>query len=360
MSLPAPLVTIVAFAIALGVLVFVHELGHFFVAKRLRVRVLRFSIGYGPIVWSRYRGETEYALSALPLGGYVKMLGEDDEDEAVHDPARSFSTQTPGRRSAIVFAGPAMNFLFAFLVYFVLFATVGTEMPSNEARVGAVTAGSPAERAGLRGGDRVVSVGGESITTWEELSRRVRESGGARLTLVVEREGGQQPVEVTPELLDNRNIFNEDLGKVYRIGIEAAHDWTRVGPVAATGLAVQQTYGATAVVLKGLWLMIRGQVPLKELGGPIAIARAAGQQARAGMKYFLTMLAFLSVNLAVLNLLPIPALDGGHLTLTAVERALGHPLRPEYREMAQRVGIFLLLTLMVFVFYNDIQRLVQG
>jgi regulator of sigma E protease len=354
--------TVVSFAVALGVLVFVHELGHFWVAKRLGVRVLRFSIGFGPIVFARRRGETEYALSAVPMGGYVKMLGEEDENEpgVAAEPERAFSTQPPSRRAAIVFAGPAMNFVFAFLVYALLFAAVGVELPSNEPRVGGVTGGLPAELAGLRAGDRIVAVNDQPIATWEALSRTVLESRGERLRLTVEREGARLAIEVTPARQQSRTLFGEDAGEVYRIGIEASHEWSRVGPAAAIGMAAQQTWTASAVVVKGLALMVQGRVPLRELGGPIAIARAAGQQARAGARYFLSMLAFLSINLGVLNLLPIPALDGGHLAFFAVEGLMRRPLRPRQREIAQQVGLLLLITLMVFVFYNDIHRLVQG
>ena len=190
MAIPAPVYTIVAFLVALGILVFVHELGHFAVAKRVGVKVLRFSIGFGPIVAARRRGETEYAVSAMPLGGYVKMLGEDDEEEARSEPERAFSTQTLPRRSAIVFAGPVMNFIFAFLVYLLLFVAVGAEVPSSEPRVGGVSAGSPAEQAGLRAGDRVIAVDGRPTTTWEDLAQTVRESKGVPLALTVEREGG--------------------------------------------------------------------------------------------------------------------------------------------------------------------------
>jgi len=360
MAIPAPVFTIVAFVVALGILVFVHELGHFAVAKRLGVKVLRFSIGFGPIIASRQRGETEYAVSAMPLGGYVKMLGEEDEEEAATEPERAFSTQPLPRRSAIVFAGPAMNFLFAFLVYALLFATVGAEVPSHEPRVGGVSAGSPAEQAGLRAGDRVLAVDGRPTTTWEALAQTVRDSKGAPLALTVEREGSQVVVTVTPKLRDMPSAFGEDKGQVYLIGIEASHDWEAVGPLRAVTLAGQQTAQATYLVVQGLVLMVQGRVPLKELGGPIAIARAAGQQARAGARYFLSMLAFLSINLGVLNLLPIPALDGGHLAIFGVEGALGRPLRQRHRELAQQVGLLLLLSLMVFVFYNDIHRLVQG
>jgi len=352
--------TLLSFAVALGVLVFVHELGHFAVAKWLGVLVQRFSIGFGPVLFAWRRGETEYALSAVPMGGYVKMLGEEDEEEARANPERAFSTQPVGRRGAIVFAGPAMNFVFAFVVYAVLFVAVGVELPSNEPRVGGVSPGLPAEAAGLKPGDRILAVNDKAIPTWEELSKTIVASNGERLRLTVERDGSQFPLEITPALRENRTIFGESAGNVYRIGIEASHDWSPVGPIKAVGMAAEQTWTASAVVVKGLVLMFQGRVPLRELGGPIAIARAAGQQARAGARYFLSMLAFLSVNLAVLNLLPIPALDGGHLAFFTVEGLLRRPLRQRHREIAQQVGLLLLITLMVFVFYNDIHRLVQG
>ena len=353
-------VTLLSFAIALGVLVFVHELGHFAVAKRLGVLVQRFSIGFGPVLLARRRGETEYAVSAVPMGGYVKMLGEEDDEEAQANPSRAFSTQPVRRRAAIVFAGPAMNLVFAFVVYAVLFALVGVEVPSNEPRVGGVVPGLPADSVGLQTGDRVVEVDGRPIATWEELSKTILGSHGARLHLTIERDGARLPIEITPELQESRTIFGENTGEVYRIGIEASRDWQHVGPLAATRMAAEQTWSAAVVVGKGLALMLQGRVPLRELGGPIAIARAAGQQAKAGLRYFLSMLAFLSVNLAVLNLLPIPALDGGHLAFFALEGLLRRPLQARHREIAQQVGILLLITLMVFVFYNDIHRLVQG
>jgi regulator of sigma E protease len=360
MAIPGPLITLLAFVVALGILVFVHELGHFAVAKRLGVKVLRFSIGFGPVLFARRHGETEYAVSAMPLGGYVKMLGEEDEDEAMAEPERAFATQSLARRSAIAVAGPAMNILFAFLAYALLFLWVGVEVPSTEPRVGGVAAGSPAEQAGLRAGDRVVTVEGQRMATWEGLAQAVRESQGRPLALTVDRDGTPFSITVAPKLRDVGPVGGDPGKQVYLIGIEAWRDWQRVGPLQAIGLAGRQTATATYLVGQGLLHMIQGRVPLRELGGPIAIAQAAGQQARAGARYFLSMLAFLSINLAVLNLLPIPALDGGHLALFAIEGALGRPLRPRHRELAQQVGLLLLLSLMVFVFYNDIHRLVQG
>lgn len=354
--------SLLSFIVALGALVFVHELGHFIVAKRSGVRVLRFSIGFGPVVYAWRRGETEYAISAIPMGGYVKMLGEDDDDEpgVAAEPERAFSTQPLWKRAAIVGAGPIMNFVFAFAVYAALFATIGVELPSNQPRVGGVSPGLPAEEAGLRPGDRVVNIDGRPVATWEELSGIVLASQGRTLHMVVERDGQQLPLEVTPTLHAGRTMFGEETESVYRIGIEASHEWSRVGPVQAVGMAAQQTWTASYVVLKGLALMLQGRVPLSELGGPIAIARAAGQQAQEGISRFCSMLAFLSVNLGVLNLLPIPALDGGHLAFFGIEGLLRRPLRQRHREIAQQVGVLLLITLMVFVFYNDIHRLVQG
>src|SRR5881227_2656518 len=227
MLMTGPLVSFLAFAVALGVLVFVHELGHFVVAKRLGILVQRFSIGFGPVILSHRKGETEYALSAMPLGGYVKMLGEEDEND------------------------PAVNFVFAFLVYAILFATVGAEVPSHEARIGGVTSGMPAEHAGLKPDDRIVAVDDTPISTWEQLSQGVLGSQGRRLRLTVERDGSRFTIEVTPELKDNRTIFGEDTGRVYRIGIEASRDWTQVSAPRAVLMAAQQTWSASVVVFKG-------------------------------------------------------------------------------------------------------------
>src|SRR5207247_1806258 len=208
MDIQSLLVTLLSFAVAIGVLVFVHELGHFAVAKQLGVLVERFSIGFGPVILARKRGETEYAVSAIPLGGYVKMLGDEEGEEALANPERAFSTQSVLRRAAIVFAGPAMNLVFAFLVYSVLFAAVVVD--------------------------------------------------------------------------DARAAVKGEAGEGYRIGVGVALGWLRVGPLTAVGMAAQQTGGAALMVLKGLQLMLRGRVPLRDLGGPIAIASAAGKQARAG------------------------------------------------------------------------------
>jgi regulator of sigma E protease len=362
-SLLSFLTTVLAFAAALGPLVFVHELGHFMIAKRVGVKVLRFSIGFGRVIFSRHRGETEYAISAMPLGGYVKMLGEDDDEDpavAAADPERSFQAQPVRRRAAIALAGPAMNFVFAFVLYAVLFTLVGVEMPTSQARLGGVLPGSPAEHAGLKAGDLVRAIDGKPVESWEELSKGIRGSNGQTVELTIERDGASLSLAVTPELKESRTVFGEDAGKAYLIGIGPASEWSRHGPLASVGMAARHTWMQSVLVARSLGLLFSGRVSPSELGGPIAIAQAAGQQAKAGPTYFLSLLGFLSINLGVLNLLPIPALDGGLLAFLAIEGVLRRPLRPRAREIAQQVGMLLLITLMVFVFYNDIHRLVQG
>ncbi len=363
MILPDVVTTALAFTVALGVLVFVHELGHFLTAKRLGVKVQRFSIGFGPVVLRRQPGETEYALSAVPLGGYVKMLGEDaDGDEPVpaEELHRAFSSQRPLRRAAIIAAGPTTNFIFAFLVYAVIFATVGTPIPSNEPRLGGVSASTPADRAGLRSGDLVKSIDGAPIDRWEMLSKTVRGSGGRTLHFVVERDGKPVKIDVTPEEHDLAAIDGGSTERAFLIGVEPSREWEDVGALKGIGLAIEQTAGTAWAVLQGLGHMVSGHISVKELGGPIAIAQAAGRQARNGAMNYVMMLALLSINLGVLNLMPVPALDGGHLALLVIEGALGRPLKPRALELAQQVGVLLLVSLMVFVFYNDIHRLVQG
>ena len=352
--------TLLAFVVALGALVVVHELGHFGVAKRVGVKVLRFSVGWGPIVARRMWGETEYALSAVPLGGYVKMLGEDDDTGVADEPTRSFEAQPLRRRMAIVLAGPVMNLLFAFVVYALLLGTVGMDAPSSLPLVGEVSADSPASRAGLATGDRVLTIDGRQITSWDQLAETVRGSQGKPLALRLERDGSERTVEVVPQLKETKTLFGETSGNAYLIGVGIATERKHFKPLEALWRAGEQTLSVSYVVLKGFGLMLTGRVSARELGGPIANAQTAGEQARAGLESYLTMLDFLSINLGVLNLLPIPLLDGGQLTLFGIEAVLRRPLRPRVREAAQNVGLLLLVVLMVFVIFNDLSRLVQG
>jgi len=355
------IVTLSAFIVALGVLVVIHELGHFLAAKRLGILVERFSVGFGPIVASRQSGETEYALSAIPLGGYVKMLGEEDDGDGVDEPVddRSFAGQSVPRRVAVVAAGPLMNLGFALLAYVALALVYGEQVPSPAPIVGSVAADLPAHTAGLQPGDRVVSMDGQPIETWEALAEGVRASGGKLLQLAIEREGHRRIIEITPELQPIPAAAGEP-SEVYLIGVGPHVDRREIGFVEAVDVGFRQTVGTSWLVAKNFALMFVGRVPLRELGGPIAIAQAAGEQARAGVEAFLNMLAFLSVNLGVLNLLPIPVLDGGLLAMLGIEAVLQRRLHRRVRETVQQIGVLVLVSLMLLVLFNDVSRLVQG
>lgn len=352
---------LIIFVVALAILIVVHEFGHFLAAKRLGVRVLRFSVGIGPIIFSRRVGETEYALSAVPVGGYVKMLGEDDGDEVGSaDADRAFSTRPVSHRALIVAAGPFFNFVFAVLVYIALHLFHGVAVPSDEARVADVTPGMPAQQAGLEAGDLITAVGKVPVTTWDELAEVIRQSGGRTLRMTIERRGEERVIEVTPERRAAKDLFGEVTGDMYLIGVLRDTEIQPVSVGRAIYLGFERATMGVVLVFEGLYRMITGRISARELGGPIAIARTAGEQARQGFGPFLNALGFLSINLAVLNVLPIPVLDGGHLFFFLIEGLLRRPIRQRHREIAQQMGLLILVTLMIFVFYNDIHRLLQG
>lgn len=354
--------SILAAIIVLGLLIFLHELGHFTVAKLCGVMVQRFSLGFGPRLFTWRRGETEYAVSAVPLGGYVKMLGEDPEEEVpVYEARRAFSRQSLWKRLAIVVAGPGMNLITAFVAFTLVFAIYGAGSPSESPKIGGVVDGMAAAKAGLAKGDTVLSIDGTDVATWEQLSDTVRASGGKTLHMQVRRASGAvEPLEVTPEEKPERTPFGEEIGKAYLIGIERFVDINRVSLASAVGLGAYQTYFWVKMTLLSVVKIFQGSVSARDLGGPILIVKAAGQQAELGLEYLIRFLGLISVNLGVLNLLPIPVLDGGHLLFFAFEAVRGKPLAIRHREMAQQVGLFLLLALMVFVVYNDISRIVAG
>jgi regulator of sigma E protease len=354
--------SVVAAIIVLGLLIFLHELGHFAIAKWSGVMVTRFSLGFGPRIFSWRRGDTEYAISAVPLGGYVKMLGEDPEEEVpVSEAHRAFSRQPLLKRVAIVVAGPAMNLITAFVAFTLVFAIYGAGSPSNAPKIGGVMDAMAAAKAGLARGDTVLAIDGKELTTWEQLSDTVRASGGRPLHFQVRRASGvEEEVVVTPEEKPERTPFGEEIGKAYLIGIERFVEIEPVSLVSAIGLGAYQTYFWVKMTLLSVVKIFQGSVSARDLGGPILIVRAAGQQAQLGLEYLIRFLGLISVNLGVLNLLPIPVLDGGHLLFFAFEAVRGRPLAIRHREMAQQVGLFLLLALMVFVVYNDISRIVAG
>jgi len=349
-------VSVVSVIILLGVLIFVHELGHFLVAKWSGVGVLKFSLGFGPKLFGRKVGETEYILSAIPLGGYVKMLGDtDDEELSPEDEERSFLKQGVLKRMAIVSAGPLFNFLFAIIAFAVVYA-IG--VPVATSRIGTVQENSPAFEAGLQSGDVVVAINDRDISQWSDLAGAVSESRDERLKIRFERENKVSDVYITPQAATSTNVFGEDI-ETYRIGVGISDETVieRKGPVGALATGAGQTWGWTKLTCIGMVKIVQGIVSPRELGGPILIAQMAGTQVRKGFVPFVFLMAVLSVNLGVLNLLPVPVLDGGHLAFYLIEMVTGRPVSVRWREIAQQVGFFLLILLMLFVFYNDIVRI---
>jgi regulator of sigma E protease len=447
------LLVIVRFVLVIGILILVHEFGHFFVARWTGVGVERFSIGFGPVLL-RWRGkETEYVLSAIPMGGYVKMVGEESPLEGgggpLYDPAKAFALKPLWARFLIVFAGPAMNLVLAAVIFSVVLATLGRAVWPPV--VGKVAEASPAAAAGLRTRDAIVAVNGQPVAYWEDLDRAVSQSRGRPLELRVRRDGADTTMRVTPRLRTLPDpIFREphevwDVGAgpqllpaITSVGSNSPAERAGLKPgdvvVAVTGeplythedlleairtrpgqpfdLTVERdgkrltltvtpdpvkerlpsgeeavvgkiqaglapkavrfepyppltavwqggvkTWDMTALTAKGLWKLVARQIDLSNIGGPIQIATETTRQANEGLVSVAVFVAIISVNLAVLNLLPIPMLDGGHLLFFVIEAVLGRPLSLRKREVAQQVGFVLLMMIMVFALYNDLARL---
>ncbi len=347
----------------LSIVIFVHELGHFAVAKWCDVEVLTFSMGFGPTIWSRKYGETDYRLALLPLGGYVRMAGEEDwrtADEG-SDPARGFAAKSIGKRAAIVAAGPGVNLIFAFVLFAMTYAVYGEKVPTEQARMGQIVAGLPAHSAGLSPGDVILEVDGESVASWDEFAATVRDSQGTPLALSIESlDGSRREVTLRPELSEQKDMFGEVVGEFYMIGVHRDMDSQPVGFFEALSLAGTATYRWSALIFETLARLIGGSVDAKELGGPIMIAREAGRLAATGLEPLLRFMAVISVNLGIINILPIPILDGGHLLFFGYELVRGKPISVRLREYALQAGALLLVALMVFVVYNDISRIFFG
>lgn len=348
---------IFAFVIVLGVLVFFHEFGHFIVARFFGVGVEKFSLGFGPRLFGKKSGITDYLVSAIPLGGYVKMVGEEPDSEiAPEDIPISFTHKHVFKRILIVAAGPFFNFVLAVMIFFVIFLISGTFILKPV--VGTVVLDSPAAKAGMVKGDLIESIDGTPITSWEEMAEIISGSNGKRLLVSIIREGAGLKLDIFPELKTAKNIFGEDI-KRYAMGIASAGDFytKKLNPFQAFFESIKQTYKITHLTVVSIVKLIQGTLSAKTLGGPIMIAEMAGQQAREGIANLAFFIALLSINLAVLNFLPIPVLDGGHLLFFFIEAAIGKPVNTKVREIAQQVGIFVLVVLMVYVFYNDISRI---
>ena len=447
------LMSVPAFIVAIGLLVAVHEYGHFWVARRMGVKVLRYSIGFGHRIWgfTGRRSGIEYWLSAIPLGGYVKMLDEREGEVAEADKPYAFNRQHPARRIAIVAAGPGVNFLFAIAAYWLVFMIgvagikpmiagapeaslaaqagllAGDEIVAiddrpienwEDLRLGLIERGldgqaidldvrssdgdtrdvrldlsdvpadpeklfdrlglspyqppatpliaevlpdSAASRAGVKQGDEIQAVDGQTVDTPQALVERIKSSPGARVVLTVERDGASREIPVTLDSVDND--AGEAQGRLgAQIGVdsqawESMRTTRQLGPLAAIPAAVAKTWEVSALTVRLMGRMVTGEVSWRNVSGPIQIANYAGQSASIGLEAFVGFLALVSVSLAVLNLLPIPVLDGGHLLYYSIEWIRGRPLSEAVQVAGQQVGMVALLMLMTLAFYNDILRL---
>ncbi|SNB46389.1 RIP metalloprotease RseP [Geobacter sp. DSM 9736] len=353
------MVSIISAIIVLGVLIFVHELGHFLFAKLFGVGVEKFSLGFGTKVVGFKRGETEYLISAFPLGGYVKMVGEGGDVElSEEEKARSFAAKPPLQRIAIVAAGPVFNLLFAWIAFIAVFM-IG--VPSVTTKIGEVVKDKPAAQAGIKAEDVVTAINGRSVDRWDEFAKEIAEGAGKPVSVQVKRGDAVHSFTMTPETRTAKNLFGENVTTPV-IGVVAAGDVVidRFGPVDALLKGSVQSWNVVKLTVLSLVKLVERTVPLDTVGGPIMIAKMAGQQAAAGGASFIAFMALLSVNLGILNLLPVPILDGGHLFFFFIELVTGRPVSQKTREVAQQVGLVLLVGLMLLAFYNDIARYFVG
>ena len=354
--------SLLSFLLVLGILIFVHEFGHFLFAKLFKVRVLKFSLGFGNKLIGKQWGETEYLISAFPLGGYVKMYGEQPGEEVAEaDKAVSFSHKTVGQRFWIVFGGPLFNLLFAVLVFWLMFVFAGMPDLVDSTKIGQINSGSAAERAGLKQDDIVLSINGKEMKAWAQVSETIRTSGGKPVELRIRRGSEELTIAATPVRDIVKNIFGEPTEERYLLGMSRSEKvkYTKVSLAESIQLALAHTWDMIVLTIMGMVKMIQRIIPASELGGPIRIAEIAGEQFKAGWINLIHFTGLLSVNLGVLNLLPIPILDGGHLVFLGIEAIRRKPMGETALMRAQQVGMALLGTLMIFVFYNDIARLVH-
>ena len=361
------LIYIIPFVVVLGIMIFFHELGHFLAAKLFNVKVLKFALGFGPKIVAREVGETEYSIRYLPLGGFVKMLGEDvmeEDDEPIDeiDIERAFNNQHALKRIAIVAAGPVFNLILALFLFLGLYIISGVPQMSPEPvftpEIGLVNDGSPAQKAGLMKGDIILSVEGQIIERWTDIKALIEDKAGIPVKIIVRRGDDTLSFSVTPEESVIQDETGEDV-KAVLIGIITAGKvvYKKVAVIEAVKEAISDTFRWIKLTCLAIVQLVQGEVSLKTVGGPIMIGQMTGELVQEGVGYLVPFMAIISINLGILNLFPIPILDGGVILFLLFEMIMGKPLSLNKREVAQKIGISILFILMMVVFYNDILRL---
>lgn len=340
------IITIVAAVFVFGLLVLVHEFGHFITAKLTGMRVDEFAIGFGPKLVSAKYGETRYSLRAIPLGGFNDIAGMDPNDNSAGE--RGYCEKPVFSRMIVILAGSAMNFVLPVILFFGIYAAVGVAKPAVEPVIGGVVTGMPAETAGLKIGDKILSVDGAPITTWEEFTEKIRASNeNQTLAIVYERDSKSTEISLTPK-------FDEKSSRPL-IGVQSSTTYEKQGVVTAFLMALEHTKNIVLFMLDAL-AGIFAAPSQAELAGPIGIAQMAGQVAETGFIPLLNFAALLSLNLGIINLLPVPALDGGHFVGLVIEAVRGKPMSAKALMYTQRVGIALLLALTLFATVSDVSR----
>jgi len=346
------------FIVVLGVLIFFHELGHFLMAKYFGVGVLKFALGFGPkLLWKKI-GETEYSIRYVPLGGYVKMLGENTEDEESQnlppdEAKKAFNNQHVLKRVAIVAAGPIFNLVLALFLFSGLYLISGDHVMTTE--IGQVRPESPAYNAGLKKGDVILSVQGNMLESWSEIKKQVQDQAGKPLVIAVQRGNEILSLTITPEESVVKNIFGEEV-KSALIGIVASGKYKKLemGPGQAIREGFRKSWEVIHLTCITVVKLFQGVVPIETVGGPIKIAQMTGQLAKESFVFLIPFMAVISISLGILNLFPIPILDGGVIVFLLFELIIGKPVSPKKTEFAQKVGIALLVLLMLTVTYNDL------